>query len=79
MADPSTLGLFARFQHSLWALTLNLKTPSAKLAIKTGLGAALLGLPAFIPQTRPIWVELRMGAFDAGAVRSNLELVQNGP
>jgi hypothetical protein len=58
---PSRAGLSAwrRFQLFLWAVGARLRDHDVKYALKTGLATAALAAPAFIPQTRPTFMEYR--------------------
>jgi hypothetical protein len=58
---PSRAGLspWRRFQLSLWAFGARLQDHDVKYAVKTGLATAMLAAPAFIPKTRPTFMEYR--------------------
>jgi hypothetical protein len=58
---PARAGLSAwrRFKLSLWAIGGRLRDHDVKYAVKTGLATAVLGAPAFIERTRPMFMEYR--------------------
>lgn len=55
----SELTVLGRLKQSIWILGYRLRQPDVRFAIKTGLGAAVLGCAAFITALRPYWLEMR--------------------
>ena len=52
-----SLTVWGRQMQRLWVFLHRLKQPGTKYAIKTGLGTAILALPAFIVSSRPVFVQ----------------------
>ncbi|KDQ07157.1 hypothetical protein BOTBODRAFT_167215 [Botryobasidium botryosum FD-172 SS1] len=55
----ATLSWSGRMKQSFWALGTRLGEPDMKYAIKTGVATAMLASPAFIDQTRALFIELK--------------------
>lgn len=53
-------GVYTRVKYTLWRTLHNLKKTEVRFAVKVGIGAALLAMPAMIDSTRPVFVEWRM-------------------